>query len=132
MPDPAVYTNQNTDIFGFGENVIALPHIGVETSANPMDFFQNAFDETQGIEKYMNEKITMEVPVLDKVVTTCEDNCKEKNRVADQKCALFRKRVEAAMKKAGCPTKLTAIKRPGGCNRAAPKKKTTTAKPKRG
>lgn len=122
--------NLNVDILGIGPTVEAAPN----TTTSATNMFETVFDESVGLERYMTqEEFTMHIPAIEKEAYTCEDTCKEKNKIADQKCRVIRQRVEAALKKAGCPTRLVALKRPGcGSSRSAPKKKKSTAKPKRG
>jgi hypothetical protein len=91
----------------------------------------NAYDPTWDLNSWRTGDLTMYVPLPDEPVT-CEDICKEEHKKADEKCSIARKRVELGLKKAGCPSKVLAVKRKTACGgrKAAapkPKAKATTA-----
>lgn len=139
MPPPpadttaqAQWINNNPDLLGLGP-ADADVTIGMAPNTDSVsgNKFETVFDETVGLEKYLDEtqNITLLIPPIKKEVNTCEDTCKEKNRIADEKCKIIRKRVEEALKKAGCPTRLVAQKRPGcGYSKSVAKKSTRSKK----
>jgi hypothetical protein len=94
----------------------------------------NAYDPGWSLDKWKSEPLSMWVPLPDEPVT-CEDICKQEHKKADEKCAVARKRVELGLKKAGCPSKVLAVKRKtacGGSRKApAPKPKAKAAAKKR-
>jgi hypothetical protein len=86
--------------------------------------YLNAYDPDWTLDKWRSLPMSMHVPLPDEPVT-CEDICKEEHKKADEKCSIARKRVELGLKKAGCPSKVLAVKRKTACGgrKAAPKPK---------
>ena len=85
----------------------------------------NAYDPKWKLDDWKTKALSMWVPLPDEPVT-CEDICKLEHKKADEKCSVARKRVELGLKKAGCPSKVLAVKRKtacGGGRKAAPKPK---------
>jgi hypothetical protein len=91
----------------------------------------NAYDNAWTLDKWKSEPLSMMVPLEDEPIT-CEDICKQEHKKADEKCSVARKRVELGLKKAGCPSKVLAVKRKtacgGGRKAPAPKPKASTRK----
>jgi hypothetical protein len=97
----------------------------------------NAYDPKFTVEMWQNEpNLGLYMPLEEEPVT-CEDICKKKHKEADEKCSVARKRVELGLKKAGCPSKVLAVKRKTPCGsrggkKAAAKKTTKRTTTRRG
>lgn len=61
-------------------------------------------------------------------VETCEDECREKMKAKRENCVLVRKRVQAALKKMGCDSVVSAPKKRKEKETTYKKTKTTKAK----
>ena len=131
MPTPE--DNVNQDLLGIGLLGASELNDTPNTKTSTNNMFETIFDEDATLADYMDEKhdITMLLPPIKKDVFSCEDTCREKNKKADEKCKVVRKRVEEALKKAGCPTRLVALKRPGACGSSKSTAKKSTKSKKR-
>jgi hypothetical protein len=121
------------DIFGDNKGPFGWSN-GPTTAAagNGAEAVQNAYDPKTDLNAWTTGELSMFLPLPDEPVT-CEDICKQKHKDADEKCSVARKRIELGLKKAGCPSKVLAVRRKTACGgrKAAPKKavkKTTTTR----
>lgn len=79
-------------------------------------------------EEFKTSKLDLNLPLAE-TIPTCWDECKEQHRLREEKCTEVRKRVELALKTAGCPTKVVAIKQKmPSCGGSRRKKSTTTTR----
>jgi len=63
-------------------------------------------------------------PIEPQEPETCEQKCAETMRKQKENCGVLRKRVAMALKKAGCPSKVTALAgKKKVCSKSKPKKK---------
>lgn len=92
------------------------------TGPRIVDGEANVFDETFTLDQWMTVPLSLHVEETVKPKGDCWDECREKVRLANEKCAAFRKRVQKALNEAGCPSKVTALKRSGGCGAKSKKK----------
>lgn len=128
--DPEPQPKDPDDIFGSGQGPMAWS-LGPGVSkyrpkgdgVDAREAIQNAYDETIPLEDWLTKPLSMEVPMPDEPVT-CEDICKKKHKDADEKCSAARKRIELGLKKAGCPSKVLAVKRKTPCGGGGRKKAT--------
>ena len=94
----------------------------------------NIDDPEWDAHQWATKGINFRVPPIEPPApSTCAERCADNDKERKKKCDAFRKRVAAAMKKAGCPSKVTAYATPKKTcgkktTKATPKKKTTTAK----
>ena len=68
--------------------------------------------------KWGNTDLSMKLPELDMTdkPITCEDVCIAKAKLRRENCRLLRKRVEAALKKQGCPSKVLPLPEKRRCS----------------
>jgi hypothetical protein len=86
----------------------------------------NAYDPKYSVHDWETEpNLGLYLPLEEEPVT-CEDICKKKHREADEKCSVARKRVELGLRKAGCPSKVLALRRKTPCGPRTSKKKLST------
>lgn len=87
----------------------------------------NIDDPNWTLEKWTNSDLNLSLPAVEKDPPTCEDNCEERAKLRRKNCEAVRKRVADALKKIGCPSKVTAYATPKkGCSRASKATKSTT------
>jgi hypothetical protein len=99
------------------------------TAAQPGKMAEyNAYDETYDLHQWTTGPLSMKVPLPDEPVT-CEDVCALKHKRADEKCSVARRRIELGLQKAGCPSKVLALRRKNLCPMAPAKKGPLAKKP---
>lgn len=129
-----------TDIFNEFGKADTLPHVNMDGPNDKGVYegptFPNAFDPNFSLDQWQTQKLQMTIAEEDVEPLTCEEDCKEKTRKANEKCTVIRKRVQEALNKAGCPSKVVALKRKGGCGSSKKKdskpKATTPVASRRG
>lgn len=119
MSAPAT-TTSNTDIFmdNMGED-------GNPTTSGPKPSDEHGFlindpdyylidDPTRPSDgkTWNSAKLALQLAELDPEIKTCEMNCREAEALRKKKCDIVRKRVSEALKKAGCPSKITPYAKP--------------------
>ena len=85
--------------------------------ANTTGLYHNiddpSFQKREG--QWGTDPLVMNLPQLVTEPKTCQDNCDDQMKLRHENCSLLRKRVAEALKKAGCPSKVIAIKEKKVC-----------------
>lgn len=96
--------------------------------------FFNIDDPDWAIEKGAAQKtwgtdgINLNLPALVEGPMTCDQKCDDDEKKRKLKCDVFRKRVAEAMKRAGCPSKITGYKKAPKCGSKKTSKKAAAKK----
>ena len=125
--------NPFEDMLGIGTTENG-PSVGPLTSDDPQKFHANIDDPAFGLDqdptltKLRIDPLSLgNLPKLEAEEETCDDRCAQEKAERVKKCNVLRKRVALALKKAGCPSKVTAYStgKRATKKKAATKKKTT-------
>lgn len=93
-------------------------------------------DDPAWADKWEKDPLSLFMDVPDQQIQTCEQSCADKARLRRLNCSKVRTRIAAALKKAGCPSKVTApavkkytcATKKATTTKVATKKKTTTSR----
>lgn len=89
-------------------------------------------DATKPTKFWESDKLSLgDLPPLIVEPKTCQDKCDEAEKLTRKKCEILRKRVQEALKHAGCPSKVTGYPKKPRCPRAVASKKKPAAKARR-
>jgi hypothetical protein len=143
MPATGTYTERDAlDWDTIGDNSAKAPTGGPGTSYNlggVITYFQNIDDprwSAEGDSKTKNwalDELNLgQLPVDEPAKVSCAQTCAEKAGERRKKCDILRKRVALALKKAGCPSKITGFtsKRKSPCSKKSRKAVKVTRKKK--
>jgi hypothetical protein len=86
------------------------------TGGVPLDADLNNILNQNDVELLKNQKHTFLLPTLDEKPKTCEDNCKEINKIKREQCNILRKRVKKWLKENNCPTDVKPSTKKGHSN----------------
>ena len=110
-PTGLVIKNPYEDMLGIG-SAFNGPTIGPATSDDARDFHVNIDDPRYTIARFKSDPLSLgRLPALEVEEVTCDDRCAQQKAERVKKCNVLRKRVALALKKAGCPSKVTPHKR---------------------
>jgi hypothetical protein len=117
MPETTPRPLNPDDIFGDNKGPTAWaegPGVAPYNKELGVEAILNAYDTTKDLNAWATGELSMFLP-LPEEPETCEDICKQKHKDADEKCSVARKRIELGLKKAGCPSKVLAVRRKTAC-----------------
>ena len=110
-----------TDVLGDATGVPGPPQIGTWLSGPRFNIDDPKFED-----KWDTAPLTLGLLTEEKEPESCEDKCADIGKKRRENCAIVRKRVAASLKKAGCPSRVLAMKQ------HQPKKKVCVTKKKKG
>ena len=78
------------------------------TKTKEQNFYHLAIDDPTlpKLENWENDDLRFLLPKEPPEIQTCEDKCAEAQKLRKKKCTALRKRVQVALKEAGCPSKV--------------------------